>query len=99
MPSCHVPTVNDLTVDILVVIISAPQHFNKRKYLRHTWASQGDILPANRFLLGKSNQESVNKDLAEEVERFKDVCRLDIADTYAVLPVKVCSSFITVSTK
>lgn len=91
MPSCHVPTANDTTVDILVVIISAPHHFNKRKYLRRTWAGQSDIFPAIRFWVGKSNEESVNKDLEEEEGRFKDVCRLDLTDTYAALPVKVFS--------
>ena len=88
MPSCHVPTVNDTTVDILVVIISAPQHFNKRKYLRRTWARRGRF-----FLPSGSGWGNPIRNLSKRIWQRKQYTsgRLDVTDTYAALPVKVCS--------
>ena len=94
MLSCDAPFLSDTTVDILVVIMSDSKNFNKRAYLRSTWACQNDILPAIRFFVGKSNQESVNKDLEEEAEHFQDVCIMDVADNYETLPIKVCQIFV-----
>ena len=39
---------------------------------------RNDIIPAIRFLVGKSNQESVNKDWEVEAEHFQDVCIIDL---------------------
>jgi hypothetical protein len=47
-----------------------------------TGVCQNDILPAIMFFVGKSNQESVNKDLEEEAEHFQDICIMDFADNY-----------------
>jgi hypothetical protein len=90
MTSCDAAVVSSMTADLLVVIISDYKNFNKRKYLRSTWATQNDILPAIRFFVGKSNQDSVNNDLEEEAEQFQDVCIMNYADKYATLPLKVC---------
>ena len=80
MLSCDAPFLSDTTVDILVVILSDSKNFNKRAYLRSTWACQNDILPAIRFFVGKSNQDSVNKDLDGEAGHFQVVCIMDFAD-------------------
>ena len=90
MSSCHAGIAIDTTGDLLLVIISDQQNFEKREYLRSTWARQNDIFPVIRFFVGKSNQDSDNNDLEEEAKHFGDVCIMQLTDNYATLPAKVC---------
>ena len=84
--ACNLP---NTTIEILFVIISAPEHFEKRQFLRSTWATYSNIFPVTRFFVGMSDNSTVNTKLQDEARFFQDTCIMTHIDSYKLLPHKV----------
>ncbi len=79
----------DHIMDVFVLVVSAPNHFDKRDMLRMTWLQH---LPKRRgghaFFIGRTENETVEERIRSESENFQDIIQLDITDSYANLTLK-----------
>ena len=86
---CEASNLPNTTIEILFVIISAPEHFEKRKFLRSAWTTYSNIFPVTRFFVGMSDNSTVNTKLQDEARLFQDTCIMNHIDSYKLLPHKV----------
>lgn len=75
---------------LLVMIVSAPSHFVRRKVLRDTWAKNTKDV-AIIFLLG--NSEKYNNEIKKENEQFEDILQGNFDDSYKNLTYKSVMAF------
>ena len=84
---------------LLILISSAPSHFQQREAIRATWAN-GVSLRAQRqlfsglsqwkivFMLGKTTNASINARVEQEAAEFADILLGDFQDSYENLVIK-----------
>ncbi|XP_057376585.1 beta-1,3-galactosyltransferase 1-like [Daphnia carinata] len=72
---------------VVVIVVSAPNHFEKRQLVRQSWASR---LNGGRhvFLTGKTANMTWQKKIEQESQSFGDIVQLDMMDSYDILTVK-----------
>jgi hypothetical protein len=78
-----------MDVKLLIIIISAPSHFNHRKAIRLTWGHytlRSDVAIA--FLLGKTDDEDVKKEMELEMNLYDDIILANFKDSYKNLTLK-----------
>lgn len=90
-------------VYMLSIIITAPHHFSRRKYIRETWVNElkgynnSNIPHAHKlkymFLIGKSKIENITAStmLEEEYRTHNDIIQDNFIDTYYNLTLKSLS--------
>ena len=97
IPSCR--DVNGRR-NIFIAVISATKNFEKRAIIRQTWAK--DLNVWNRqltgfagfaFILGRTQDESIQKRIEEESTIQKDILQIEMKDTYRNLPIKMAGLF------
>ncbi|CAD5232854.1 unnamed protein product [Bursaphelenchus xylophilus] len=82
-------------IDILILILSAPNKFDQRNAIRDTWLYEHDT-PSSflvRFLIGQPDNRSVELRIQKEQRQHKDIVRYNFTETYDLLPVKVHAAF------
>lgn len=96
------PVVNDVTsfkfpigVDactndklLFIAIVSAPDHFDKRKHIRLTWMKHLQVPTRHAFIVGKTADASVERKIQEEYARHSDIIQADVIDSYHNLSLK-----------
>ena len=77
-------------VRLLVVVCSAVENAKERDTIRDSWASPSLTPDSVKvvFLVGKSNNFSVESDIMAEADKFGDIIQEDFLDSYANLTVK-----------
>lgn len=85
---------------VVVLVNSAPGNFERRKIARQTWISQLRMEPSRRysrtainlagfmFVLGQSNDPSVQNRIEDESNMYGDILQIEMIDTYYNLTVK-----------
>lgn len=82
------PHLKRKNIFLMVVVLSAPNHFDKRQAIRSTWANHSSFNSTDNgtfqvfFLLGRSNTTEQNK---AEHTRYNDIVMGDFNDTYWTL--------------
>jgi hypothetical protein len=77
-----------IDVKLLIIIMSAPSHFNHRKAIRLTWGHytlRNDVAIA--FLIGK-NEDDVKKEMESEMHLYDDILLANFNDSYKNLTLK-----------
>jgi hypothetical protein len=69
-------------VKLLIVVLSAPRHFQSRKAIRLTWAhyNQRSDVAIFAFLVEKTDDEGVKKEIESEVNLYGDVLLANFKD-------------------
>ncbi|CAL8083370.1 unnamed protein product [Orchesella dallaii] len=78
-------------VQILIMVTSAPNNSLSRNAIRDTWGSRNYIWPKGvrlAFVLGRTNNETIQKRVTKEAEEFQDIVQEDFLDTYHNLTLK-----------
>ncbi|RVE49555.1 hypothetical protein evm_005783 [Chilo suppressalis] len=86
-------------LDLFIVVKSAMQNFDHRTAIRHTYG-QEDLIPGRiikvLFFLGIDNghpKTELQKQINEEIIKFKDIIQMDFHDTYYNNTIKTMMSF------
>ena len=77
--------------EVLIYIISSPNHFETRQGLRSTWAKSSTWSNRNfsaMFFVGKPSSTEVQQKLEEEFHKHGDLIQADMTDTYQNLTLK-----------
>lgn len=78
---------------LLIMVISEPRNYNKRRIIRKTWAAQSahfaSSVTTTVFLLGRGPaQEMTQFNLGKEAEKYGDIIQEDFLDSYLNLTIK-----------
>ena len=84
---------------LLILVTSAPSHFENREAIRSTWANRVSLRVRRQpfsgildwkivFLLGKTNNASINALVQQEAAEFDDILVGEFQDTYGNLVIK-----------
>ncbi|KAF6040190.1 B3GNT5 [Bugula neritina] len=89
---------NDL--DMLVIVRSSPEHFQRRDAIRMTWGNVSEYRQTGSgysigivYLVGKSPDKSINKLLLSESNQHADLLYADYLESYSNLTVKDILAF------
>ena len=74
------------TYDLIFIIKSKPDYFNKRSSIRRTW---GSTVKCVFFLVGNSAQNTLNNQVYHESSVYSDIVFCPIIDHYSNLTFKV----------
>ena len=109
IPPCRPNTNNsvDDQIGLFLVIISAPNYFDKREAIRQTWLTRLIESTSNKvklvghgFIVGLTNNNvNVQKRLQEESAKHGDILQVDMMDTYADLSRKVAAALNWINNK
>lgn len=78
--------------DLVVMVISKVDNFLQRNAIRNTWASeQRKTNTLILFLVGLSEDISINEQIRKEEELYNDVVQVKLVDNYKVLTLKSIS--------
>ena len=82
--------VNKQDLLVVVVVVSAADHFRRRQLVRQSWAARlrNSTWARHVFLMGKTTNITSQKKIQEEHEVFGDIVQLDMVDSYDILTVK-----------
>lgn len=81
-----------LELTLLIVVISAPNHFKERMAIRQTWGHFGmrsDM--AVGFLIGAVDDKNLQEKIKEEIQIYGDVIQSNTFDSYYNLTLKTIS--------
>lgn len=79
-------------IDILFVILTAPDEFIQRSAIRNTWGTECTKTNiACMFILGNVFNKDINDKLVQESKEFHDIVQLDFKEAYANLTYKTLS--------
>ena len=79
------------TVDMMIIVHTAPSHLDRRQRMRQTFANRTKFLPFQvriAFLLGLTDDETVGQHLRSEHKNFSDTILGDFKDDYHNLTLK-----------
>lgn len=99
------PIVNNTTINpecsrsygqnllVVILVISKPNDFHRRKIIRETWGSQVKKNPLVKiyFVIGKPHDQaddSIQNDIQYENDQFNDLIQFNFIDTYYNLTIK-----------
>ncbi|KAL9928932.1 uncharacterized protein ACN427_008593 isoform 2-T3 [Glossina fuscipes fuscipes] len=84
---------NGTKVKLLILITSALEHFDARLAIRQSWGHYGERRDVSiAFVLGRTADANVNKQLTEENSIYGDLIRGHYIDSYNNLTLKTISS-------
>lgn len=72
---------------VVVIVVSAPNHFEKRQLVRQSWANRLNW-GRHVFLTGQTTSVTWQKKIEHESQSFGDIVQLDMMDSYDILTVK-----------
>ncbi|XP_046681951.1 beta-1,3-galactosyltransferase 1-like isoform X2 [Homalodisca vitripennis] len=73
---------------LVVIVCSAPANFEQRTAIRDTWASLADHSARVAFLLGESDNATVQAKIQDETSMYEDIIQEGFTDTYNNLTIK-----------
>lgn len=80
------------SVTFVVMVYTAPTHFDRRKLMRETWLNQTILSAVGSakyvFLLGQVNTTSLQSEIEQEFKQYGDIVQGNFMDTYANLTLK-----------
>jgi hypothetical protein len=85
---------NQTAPTLLALVMTLPSDFKKRSLIRHTWASTPMSNQNNKsqmrtiFLLGISNNNTINEQIKLEYNQYRDVIQQNFTDSYHNLTLK-----------
>ncbi|CAG0924151.1 unnamed protein product [Notodromas monacha] len=79
------------SIHLLLVVMSAPQNFLRRKAIRETWASGATDQVKVAFLTGKAEDPVVDFQLQQEHRIHQDIIKVNFLDVYTSLSLKSAS--------
>ena len=80
---------------VTILVISAPDHFKQREAIRNSWGKTKDNKEVVfSFLVGLSDNTTLDKDVADESAKNGDVIVNNIGDSYQNLSLKTISAFV-----
>ncbi len=82
---------DDQDVYLLIIVLSATTERFRRDAIRRTWGNDTFVAEqrvAKVFLLGKSTNDTVEQDVADENHQYRDICKEDFIDSYQNLTLK-----------
>jgi len=80
---------------VTILVISAPDHFKQREAIRNSWGKTKDNKEVVfSFLVGLSDNTTLDKDVADESTKNGDVIVNNINDSYQNLSLKTISAFV-----
>jgi len=80
---------------VTILVISAPDHFKQREAIRNSWGKTKDNKEVVfSFLVGLSDNTTLDKDVADESAKNGDVIVNNIDDSYQNLSLKTISAFV-----
>lgn len=84
---------------IIAFVCSSPVNLKKRNLIRQTWAKKSLFEKYLRvvFLLGDSQNKTINKEIQNEFELYSDIVQENFKDSYANLTLKTLMGFKWVS--
>ncbi len=87
---CQVVDNNKDGLLVVVVVVSAPDHFHRRQLVRQSWAGRlrNSSWARHVFLTGKTANKTSQAKMEEEDAAFGDIVQLDMEDSYDILTVK-----------
>ncbi|CAN7988338.1 unnamed protein product, partial [Ixodes hexagonus] len=79
-----------IPIGFVVIVASAPKNFQRRNAIRQTWGRDLTSSPRNKvvFILGKSQDPTLEHLLWREYLRHSDIIQGDFVDTYSNLTIK-----------
>lgn len=78
--------------DLIIVVVSKVDNFLQRNTIRNTWASElSHLKAAVVFLVGRSLDSRLNKQVVKEAELYHDVVQVELLDDYKMLTFKSIS--------
>lgn len=96
LKDCKNKCENDVQLRLLFVIKSSVANFNRRAAIRNSWGYQkrfSDVEIRTVFILGRKRNESLQRSVNEESNKFKDIIQADFADTYFNNTIKTMMGF------
>ncbi|KAK7090019.1 hypothetical protein V1264_009879 [Littorina saxatilis] len=90
-PDVCAPSASGTTTEMIIMITSSPDGFDRRQAIRDTWASASKNNTGNIrhvFLLGTTGDVKVTEGIASESAKYRDVVVSDFVDCYANLTLK-----------
>ena len=80
---------------LVVVVYSAPAHYERRRVIRKTWGSAFKKILGVRmiFMLGHPPNKSLQKTIVAEADKYDDLVQEDFVDTFANLTLKATFMF------
>ena len=93
-PSAPLCKVED-KLRLLVVVYSAPTHYERRRVIRKTWGSAFRKILGVRmiFMLGQTPNKVLQKGINLEADRYDDMVQEDFLDSFVNLTVKTTFMF------
>ncbi|KAJ8664956.1 hypothetical protein QAD02_006618 [Eretmocerus hayati] len=86
-------------MDLMIIIMSAPNHFEARTAIRQTWAHYGQRRDIGLvFMLGSTNDARFESSLEKEQDIYGDIVRGRFIDSYLNLTLKTMSTLEWVDT-
>lgn len=83
---------NKADIDVLFVILTAPDEFIQRSMIRETWGTECTKTNiACMFILGNVFNTEINDKLVQESKEFHDIVQFDFKEAYANLTYKTLS--------
>lgn len=86
----------DVQIRLVYIVKSCVSNLNRRAVIRKTWGYQkrfSDVEIRTVFILGKKNNESLQRSVDEESTKFDDIIQADFADTYFNNTIKTMMGF------
>lgn len=80
-----------LSIQLLMLVLSAPTHFDHREAIRNTWGHHESPDVAVAFLLGNSQNQAIEDRLTAENTLYGDLIRGHFFDSYDNLTLKTVS--------
>ena len=79
-------------MDLVIIIMSAPTHFEARTAIRQTWGHYGQRKDISiLFILGSTSNVKIEKILQREEDMYGDMIRGNFVDSYSNLTLKTIS--------
>lgn len=77
-------------VYLMVVVCGAPGNYKQRTTIRETWGSvvHSDKSVRLVFLMGKTIDEKISKQISDESHKYRDIVQEDFIDSYKNLSIK-----------
>lgn len=73
---------------VLVAVVSAPAYFDRRDAMRRTWINPIHLPAKVAFIMGRTDNITVQQQVEEESFNHGDILQVDMVDTYDNLTLK-----------
>ena len=84
--------IHSISVFVFTSATTSGKHFNKRQFIRKTWAQDVKSHKISLyFVIGLSTNETINRELRQESDKYSDIMQFGFIDHYFNLTLKTLS--------